>query len=61
MFRYHHLKNLAEEFDNFFGSSNQIYQDNTRNASRLYKQNKRTNYAKHTLPNKGADVWNLLE
>jgi hypothetical protein len=61
MFQYHHLKNLPEEFDNFFVSSNQIHQHNTRNASKLYKQYKRTNYAKHTLSNKGADVWNLLE
>jgi hypothetical protein len=41
--------------------SNQIHQHNTRNASKLYKEYKRTNYAKHTLSNKGADVWNLLE
>ncbi len=62
MFRYHHLKNLPEEFDNlFFVSNNQIHQHNTRNASKLYKQYKRTNYAKHTLSNKGVDVWNLLE
>jgi hypothetical protein len=63
IFRYHHLKNLPEEFDNFFVSSNQIHQHNinTRNASKLYKQYKRTKYAKHTLSNKGADVWNLLE
>ena len=61
MFRYHHFKNLPEEFDNFFVSNNQIHQHNTRNASKLYKQYKRTNYAKHTLSNKGVDVWNLLE
>jgi hypothetical protein len=53
---------FSEEFDNFFVSSNQIHQHiNTRNASKLYKQYKRTNYARHTLSNKGADVWNLLE
>jgi hypothetical protein len=36
MFLYHYLKNLSEEFDNFFVSSNQIHQHNTRNASKLY-------------------------
>ena len=33
----------------FFVSSNQIHQHNTRNASKLYKHYKRTNYAKHML------------
>jgi hypothetical protein len=37
---------------------------NTRNASKLHECYKRTNYinyVKHTLSNKGVDVWNSLE
>jgi hypothetical protein len=41
--------------------NNQIHQHNTRNASKLHKCYKRTNYVKHTLSNKGVDVWNSLE
>ena len=36
MFRYHHLKNLPEVFENYFLTNNQIHQYNTRNASKLY-------------------------
>ena len=61
MFRYYHLKNLPEVFNNYFVISNQIHQHNTRNASKLYKCYKRTNYGKHTLSNIGVDVWNDLE
>ena len=32
-----------------------------RNSFKLHKRYKRTNYVKHTLSNKGVDVWNLLE
>ena len=61
MFRYHSLKNLPEEFDHFFVANNHIHQHNTRNSFKLHKRYKRTNYVKHTLSNKGVDVWNLLE
>ena len=61
MFRYHSLKNLPEEFDHFFVANNHIHQNNTRNSFKLHKRYKRTNYVKHTLANKGVDVWNLLE
>ena len=61
MFRYHHLKNLPEVFENYFVTNNQIHQYNTRNASKLYKCYKRTNYVKHSLSNKGIDIWNSLE
>ena len=61
MFRYHHLKNLPEVFENYFLTNNQIHQYNTRNASKLYKCYKRTNYVKHSLSNKGIDIWNSLE
>ena len=47
MFRYHHLKNLPEVFENYFVTNNQIHQYNMRNVSKLYKCYKRTNYVKH--------------
>jgi hypothetical protein len=35
MFRYHHLNNLPEFFKDYFVTKKQIYQYNTRNASKL--------------------------
>jgi hypothetical protein len=61
MFRYHHLKNLSEVFENYFVTNNQIHQCNTRNASKLYNCYKRTNYVKHSLSNKGIVIWNSFE
>ena len=58
MFRYYHLQNLPEAFDNYFVTNNQIHQHNTRNASKLHKSFKRTNYVKDNLSNKQIDVWN---
>ena len=58
MFLYHHLNNLPEFFKDYFVTNNQIHQYNTRNASKLHKCYKRTNYVEHTLSNKGVDVWN---
>jgi ribosomal protein S17E len=52
MFRYHHHKNLPEYFTNYFLTNNQIHQRNTRNASKLFKPNKITNYVKHIVSNK---------
>jgi hypothetical protein len=46
MFRYHHLKNLPEEFDNFFVTSNQIHQHDTRNSNKFHKRYKGTNFLK---------------
>ena len=37
--------------------------DNTKRAhtqSKLHKSYKKTNYVKHTLSNKGVDIWNEL-
>ena len=61
MFRYHHFNNLPDFFENYFLTNNQIHEHNTRDASKLHKCYKRTNYVEHTLSNKGVDVWNLLE
>jgi hypothetical protein len=60
MFRYFHLQNLPEIFNNYFLSNKDIHNYNTRNASLLHKKCNRTNYEKHTLANKGIDVWNNL-
>ena len=56
MFRYHHLNNVPDFFENFFLTNNQIHKHNTRNSSKLHKCYKRTNYVEHTLLNKGVDV-----
>ena len=61
MFRYHRLKNLPEEFSNYFVSVDQIHKHNTRNSSKLYKRYKRTNYVKQTLSQKVIDIWKSLQ
>lgn len=61
MFQYYHLKNLPEVFTNYFVTNNQIHHHNTRNASKLHKSYIRTNYVKHSLSNKGLDIWNDLD
>jgi hypothetical protein len=60
MFRYHNLKNLPETFVNYFIPNNEIHDHGTRNATKLHKTYKRTNYVIHTLSNKGVDVWNNI-
>ena len=61
MFRYHHLQNLPEIFENYFFTNVQIHQHNTRNKSKLHKCFKRTNYLKYKLRNEGINLWNELE
>jgi hypothetical protein len=61
MFRYFHLQNLPKLFINYFLTNKQIHiNHNTRHSSLLHKRSNRTNYTKHTLANKGIDVWNNL-
>ena len=60
MFRYFHLHNLPEIFTDYFVTNKDIHNYNTRNAALLHKKFNRTNYNKHTLANKGTDVWNNL-
>ena len=60
MFRYFHLRNLPEIFNDYFLSNKDIHNYNTRNAVLLHKKFNRTNFNKHTLANKGTDVWNNL-
>ena len=61
MFRYQHLQNLSEIFENYFFTNDQIHQYNTQNKSKLHKYFKRTNYLKYTLHSKGINLWNKLE
>ena len=49
----YHLENLPDVFENYFVTNYQIHQYNTRNASKLHKASKRTNYAKYTVHIKG--------
>jgi hypothetical protein len=62
MFRYHYLENLPEVFSNYFSRTrnDEIHHYNTR-SSQLHKSYKRTNYAKHTLSDKGVNIWNNLD
>ena len=61
MYRYYHLKNLLEAFENYFITNNEIHNYSTRNATKLHKCCKKTNYVVHTLSNKGIDLWNTLD
>ena len=56
MFRYHYLENLPEVFSNYFSRNDEIHHYNTRTSSQLHKSYKRTNYAKHTLSDKGVNI-----
>jgi hypothetical protein len=60
MFRYIHLQHLPELFTNYFITNKEIHNHNTRHSSLLHKKCYRTNYSKHTLANKGIEVWNYL-
>ena len=60
MIRYFYLQNLPEIFEKYFMSNREIHNYNTRNSSLLHKTINRTNYRKHTLANKGIEVWNNL-
>ncbi len=56
MFRYHHLENLPEIFNNYFITNKDIHEYNSRGASQLHKTFMRTNYAKHTRQHRGVNV-----
>ena len=60
MFQYFHLQNLPEIFNNYFSTNKKIHNHKTRSCSLLHKKFSRTNYVKHTLANKGIEVWNNL-
>ena len=60
MVRYFHFQNLLEVFAKYFLTNKKIHNYDIRTSSLLHKNYTRTNYAKHTLANKGTDVWNNL-
>ena len=47
-------------YSNYFSRNDEIHHYNTRTSSQLHKSYKRTNYAKHTLSDKGVNIWNNL-
>jgi hypothetical protein len=61
MYRYHHLNNLPEFFKNYYITNNHVHQHNTRNSLKLHRSHQRTNYVKHSISNKGIDIWNNLD
>ena len=48
MFRYHYLDHLPKYFTNYYVTNNKIHEHNTRNI------------VKHSLHNKGVNIWNGL-
>ena len=60
MIRYFHLQNWPEIFTYYFLANKENHNYNTRNSSSLHKRCNRTNYTKHSLANKGIEVWNNL-
>ena len=54
------MHNLPEIFSDYFLSNKDIHNYNTRDTALLHKKFNRTNNNKHTLANKGTDVWNNL-
>ena len=53
MYRFKHLQNLSEFFNGYFIQNNEVHHYNTRNSNKLHVNYSRTNYAKHTIVNKG--------
>ena len=60
MYRFKRLQNLPEFFNGYFTQNNEVHHYNTRNANKLHVNFSRTNYAKHTIVNKGVKIWNSL-
>jgi hypothetical protein len=60
MFQFYNMNNMPEIFNNFFKTNNEIHHHNTRSSKKLHKTYTRTNYMKHTLSNKGVEIWNNL-
>ena len=58
--RYFHLQNLPEIFPNCFLANKEIHNYITRSTSSLHKRCNKKNYTKHSLVNKGIEVWNKL-
>ena len=52
--------NLPSYFTNYFKLNEMIHSHNTRTASNIYIDYKRTNYGKFSLEFRGAQIWNKL-
>ena len=60
-FRYSYFSNnLAKYFNNYFTLNKNIHSHDTRSASNVYIDYKRTNYGKFSLKYRGAHIWNNL-
>ena len=53
-------KNLPSYFNNYFKLNDAIHSQNTRTASKIFIDYKRTNYGKFSLKFRGAQIWNKL-
>ena len=53
-------ENLPSYFNNYFKLNEMIHSHNTRTASNLFIDYKRTNYGKFSLKFRGAQIWNKL-
>jgi hypothetical protein len=61
MYRFKRLQNLPEFFNGYFAQNNEVHHYNTRNANKFLVNFSRTNYAKRSIVNKGAKIWNSLD
>ena len=52
--------NLPSYFNNYFKSNEMIHGHNTRTASNIFIDYKRTNYGKFSLKFRGTQIWNKL-
>ena len=53
-------ENLPSYFNNYFKLNEMIHSHNTRTASNIFIDYKRTNYGKFSLKFRGAQIWNKL-
>ena len=61
LFMYSYLnENLPSYFNNYFKLNEMILSHNTRTASNIFIDCKRTNYGKFSLKFRGAQIWNKL-
>ena len=61
MYRHNCSKDLSNVFENCFVANNKIHKPNIWNSKELHEAFQRTNYRKHTVFNKGIDIWNELQ
>ena len=61
LFMYSYFSNnLPKYFNNYFTLNKNIHSHDTRSASNVYIDYKRTNYGKFSLKYRGAHIWNNL-